>query len=77
MYQGGNQCCFSLILDKRQPSIRVRRPFVYLLLQSALGEALPQPPGHVGDVDAVVRLVVLQADAFAESLCDLEEDICQ
>jgi hypothetical protein len=49
----------SLILDKRQPSVRVRRPFVDLLFQSAFGEAFPQPPSHVGDVDAVVRLVVL------------------
>jgi hypothetical protein len=73
MYQGGNRCCCSLVLDKRQSSVRVGRPFIDLLFQSAFGEALPESSGHIGDVDAVVRFVVLQADAFTEPLCDLEK----
>jgi hypothetical protein len=63
----------TLILNKRQPSVSVRRPFVNLFLQSAFGEALPEPSSHVGDVDAVVGLVMLQADAFAEALGDLRD----
>lgn len=54
------------------------RPFVNFLLQPAFGEAFPQPSRHVGDINAVVRLVVLQADAFAESLGNLKVIIiCQ
>ena len=52
----------------------MRRPLVNLLLQPAFGEALPQPPGHIGDVDAVGGFVVLEADAFAEALGDLEKE---
>lgn len=61
----------SLILDKRQSSVRMGRSLVNLLLQSAFGEALPKTPGHVSNVNAVVRLVVLQTDAFPQSLRDL------
>jgi len=48
------------------------RSLVNLLLQSAFREALPKTPGHVSNVNAVVRLVVLQADAFSQSLRNLD-----
>lgn len=53
------------ILQKGQPSIGVRRSFIDLLFQTAVGIAFPKPSSHVSDINAIVVFVEFEPNALA------------